>query len=75
MGNTPDELKSVGFTDDEIKQPISWQQYYEKRYHKEFSKPLNKIIKLEIITNKKDYDYFRTSLYVNDKTAIFKFFY
>jgi hypothetical protein len=53
-GKYPDELKSVGFTDDEIKQPISWQQYCEKRYHKNFSKSLNKITKDEIITNKKD---------------------
>jgi hypothetical protein len=62
MENTPDELKSVGFTDNEIKQPISWQQYYEKRYQKKFLKPLNKITKVEIITNKKEYDYLKISL-------------
>ncbi len=62
MENTPDELKSVGFTDEEIKQSISWQQYYEKRYQKKFFKPFNKIKSVEIVTNKKEYEYLKTSL-------------
>jgi hypothetical protein len=38
MENTPEELKSVGFSDKEIKSKITWQQYAEKRNKKLFTK-------------------------------------
>lgn len=38
MENTPEELKSVGFSDEEIKGKLTWQQYAEKRNKKPFTK-------------------------------------
>lgn len=62
MENTPDEFKSVGFTDEEIKQPISWQQYSEKRRHKLNTKPFDHISEVELVTNAKEYNYLKKSL-------------
>ena len=61
MENTPDEFKSVGFTDKEIKQPISWQQYSEKRHNKKITKLFNNISVVEFITNAKEYEYLKKS--------------
>ena len=61
MENTPDMLKSAGFTDDEIKKPILWHDFTEKKMKMKTTKSLNRIIAVEIITNKKELGYFKKS--------------
>ena len=61
MENTPDELKSVGFTSEEIARPISWQEFNEKKYKRKFSKAFNRISSVYLITNKKEFEYLRKS--------------
>jgi len=61
MENTPEMLKSVGFTDDEIKKPLFWHEFREKKIKMKITKSLNRIIAVEIITNKKEFGYFRKS--------------
>jgi hypothetical protein len=62
MENTKDELKSAGFTDEEMKKPILWNDYTEKRMKMKNTKSFNRIIAVEIITNKKELGYFKKSL-------------
>ncbi len=61
MENTKDELKSAGFTDDEMKKPILWHDYTEKRMKMKYTKSFNRIVAVEIITNKKELGYFKKS--------------
>jgi hypothetical protein len=61
MENTPDMLKSAGFTDDEIKKPLLWHNFREKLIKMKITKSLNRIIAVEIITNKKELGYFKKS--------------
>ncbi len=61
MENTPDILKETGFTDEEIKKPISWQEYIEKESKRKFTKAFNSITSVELITNKYEYDYLKKS--------------
>jgi hypothetical protein len=61
MENTTDELKSAGFTGDEMKKPILWHDYLEKRTKAKNTKSFNRIVAVEIITNKKELGYFRKS--------------
>lgn len=61
MENTPGILKAAGFSDEEIKKPISWQEYVEKKYKTNFTKAFNRITSVELITNKDEYDYLKKS--------------
>jgi len=61
MENTPDILKSAGFTDDEMKKPILWHEFIEKKMKMRNTKFFNRIIGVEIITNKKELGYFKKS--------------
>jgi Family of unknown function (DUF5829) len=61
MENTPDMLKARGFTEEEIKKPISWGEFVEKRSKTKFTKAFNRITSVEIITNKKEFDYLNKS--------------
>jgi Family of unknown function (DUF5829) len=61
MENTTDELKSVGFSDNDMKKPILWHDYMEKRMKMKNAKSFNRIIAVEITTNKKELDYFKKS--------------
>jgi hypothetical protein len=61
MENTPDMLKSAGFTDDEMKKPILWHQFIEKKMKIKTTKSLNRIVAVELITNKKELGYFKKS--------------
>ncbi len=61
MENTPDILKETGFADEEIKKPISWQEYREKQSKTKFTKAFSSITSVELITNKYDYDYLKKS--------------
>jgi hypothetical protein len=61
MENTPDVLKSAGFTDDEMKKPILWHDFMEKRMKRKSTKSFNRIVAVEIITNKKELGYFKKS--------------
>lgn len=62
MENTKDELKSAGFTDNEMKKPILWHDYIEKRMKMKNTKSFNRIVAVEIITNKREFGYFKKSL-------------
>ncbi len=61
MENTPDMLKSVGFTGDEMKKPILWHNFIEKQMKMKTTKSLNRIVAVEIVTNKKELGYFKKS--------------
>jgi hypothetical protein len=61
MENTPDMLKSAGFTIDEMKKPILWHDFIEKKVKMKNTKSFNRIISVEIITNKKELGYFKKS--------------
>jgi hypothetical protein len=61
MENTPDMLKARGFTEEEIKKPISWGEFVEKKSKTKFTKAFNRITSVEIITNKKEFDYLNKS--------------
>ena len=62
MENTKDELKSAGFTDDEMKKPILWHDFTEKKMKMKNTKSFNRIVAVEIITNKRELGYFKKSL-------------
>ena len=61
MENTPEILKATGFTDEEIKNPISWQDFYEKKSKIKFTKEFNSITSVTIITNKNEFKYLKKS--------------
>src|SRR5262249_52947040 len=61
MENTPEDLKGTGFTDEEIKQPISWPTYIEKLSGKKFTKAFDRIIEVDLISGGKEYDYLKHS--------------
>ncbi len=61
MENTPDMLKARGFTEEEIKKPISWGEFVEKKSKTKFTKAFNRITSVIIITNKKEFDYIKKS--------------
>lgn len=61
MENTSEILKSMGFTDDEMKKPIPWHEMNERKMKMKNTKSFNRIIAVEIITNKKELGYFRKS--------------
>src|SRR5450432_3501077 len=54
MENTPDILKSAGFTGDEMKKTILWHNFIEKKMKMKTTKSFNRIVAVEIITNKKE---------------------
>ena len=62
MENTPEELKATGFSEIEIKAPITWQAYAEKRAKKAFTKSFNRITAVELSINKNELDYLEKSL-------------
>jgi hypothetical protein len=55
MENTPEELKSVGFSDQEIQGEINWQQYAEKRNKKIFTKSFDHIQAVYLSLADKEY--------------------
>ena len=59
MENTPDHLKSVGFTDEEIRRPISWEEYSEKISGKKFTKAFMRITAVNILTNDQSFEYLK----------------
>ena len=59
--NTPDNLKEKGFTEEEIKKPITFGEYYEKYNKRKFTKSFCRITEIEIITNRKEYEYLKKS--------------
>jgi hypothetical protein len=61
MENSPDMLKSAGFTEDEMKKPILWHDFIEKKMKMKTTKSFNRIVAVEIITNKKELGYFKKS--------------
>ncbi len=61
MENTGDMLKSVGFTNEEMNKPVLWHNFIEKKMKMKNSKSLNRIVAVEIVTNKKELDYFKES--------------
>lgn len=61
MENTPDLLRARGFTEEEIKKPISWGEFVEKKSKTKFTKAFNRITSVEILTNKKEFDYLNKS--------------
>ena len=61
MENTPDMLKTTGFTNEEMKKPILWHEFIEKKMKMKNTKSFNRITAVEIITNKKELDYFKKS--------------
>jgi Family of unknown function (DUF5829) len=63
MENTPDMLKSAGFTDDEMKKAIFWHDFLEKKMKMKTTKSFNRIVAVEIITNKKELGYFKKSFH------------
>ncbi len=62
MENTPEELKSVGFTDSDIKQPILWHDYSAKRAKTKNTKSFVRVVEVEIVTNNEEFGYFKQSL-------------
>ena len=62
MENTPNELKDVGFTDEQIEGPISWKQYVEKLRKKQFTKAFNRINSITLSVSRRDYEYLKKSL-------------
>jgi hypothetical protein len=62
MENTKEELKSAGFTDNEMKKPILWHDYIEKEMKRKNTKSFNRIVAVEIITNIRELGYFKKSL-------------
>lgn len=62
MENTPEELKSVGFSTKETKKEIRWEDYMVKKIKKEFGKSFNRIKRVHLLLNHKNYEYLKTSL-------------
>ncbi len=62
MENTPEELLKAGFSEDEIRNEITWDQYAAKRNKQTFIKPFNRIKEVELTLNQKEYDYLKKSL-------------
>lgn len=62
MENTPEELKSVGFSDEELKNKITWQQYAEKRNKKPFTKSFGYIQSVWLSLTDTTYESIKKSL-------------
>jgi hypothetical protein len=62
MEHTPEELKSVGFTAEESKKEIRWEEYMSKKQKKEFTKSFNRIKAIHLLLDYKNYTYLKTSL-------------
>jgi hypothetical protein len=62
MENTPDILKSDGFSSDEMKKPILWHDFTLKETKTKNTKAFNRIVAVEIITNNRELGYFKKSL-------------
>jgi len=62
MENTPELLKSVGFTDQEINGELKWQDFVAKKNKEEFIKSFSKIKSIELSLNKKEYEYLNKTL-------------
>jgi hypothetical protein len=61
MENTPEELRSIGFSDQEIRNEINWQQYAEKRNKKVFTKCFDHIQTVYLSLTDKEYEYLKKS--------------
>jgi hypothetical protein len=62
MENTPEELRSRGFTDEEMRNEIPWGLYSVKRNGKPFTKYFDHISAMKININKKNFAYLEQSL-------------
>lgn len=61
MENTPEDLRAIGFTDEEIKGPIGWATYMEKISGKKFSKAFTRITSIDVVADGKEYKYLQHS--------------
>jgi hypothetical protein len=62
MENTPDELKSIGFSTEEVKNEIKWEDYAARKSGKVFNKSFNQIKRIHLLLNTKNYQYLKRSL-------------
>jgi hypothetical protein len=62
MENTPEELKRAGFSEEEIIQPITWQDYVGRLNHATFTKSFERISSIELSISKEEYEYLKRSL-------------
>ncbi|MEP7318909.1 MAG: DUF5829 family protein [Panacibacter sp.] len=62
MENTPELLKEIGFSDEELKSKITWQDYIEKQSKKKSDQSFNRISSVELSVNKEEYEYLKKSL-------------
>lgn len=62
MENTTEELKATGFSDEELKNKIKWEEYSAKRSKKEFTKSFDRINAIELSVNSKELEHLHKSL-------------
>ncbi|MGC4036135.1 MAG: DUF5829 family protein [Chitinophagaceae bacterium] len=62
MENTPEHLRSVGFTNEEMSKQILWEEYAAKKNSLRSDKPFNYIRKAHILVNNKNFQYLKRSL-------------
>ncbi|CAN5475535.1 hypothetical protein BH10BAC2_BH10BAC2_22460 [soil metagenome] len=62
MENTPELLKENGFSEEEIKNKITWQDYTEKKTKKKNDRSFDRIRSVELSINKSEYEYLKKSL-------------
>ena len=63
MENTPEDLLSAGFSEQEIaNNKISWQGYVQRQSKIILKRPFNRILSVQIFINKKEFEYLRETL-------------
>ncbi|MEO6550898.1 MAG: DUF5829 family protein, partial [Ferruginibacter sp.] len=62
MEHTPEHLRSSGFTAEEIKGAINWQDYTARKSKKAFAKSFNRITSIVLSFSTKEYEYFKKTL-------------
>ncbi|MEO6547868.1 MAG: DUF5829 family protein, partial [Ferruginibacter sp.] len=62
MEHTPEHLQSSGFTAEEVKRAINWQEYTARKSKKEFGKSFNRITSIDLSLSTKEYEYFKKTL-------------
>ncbi len=62
MENTTEHLTSTGFTGEQIKKEIKWQDFIERKTKEIFTKLFDKVRSIELSVNKKEYEFLNNSL-------------